>query len=203
MSRQYWRVLPERSNRAAGPEWREREGPLDRSPRHQADRLQPDEQRADLHRAADLLRGPAVPARGDDTRFVCAACEVLLPGRARSALRPFAFGRGAGEAARAPRADRREHRLRLQDLEWKARLATASRLRRRHAGLHPDAEGDADRRAAGPLSVSTSDGETLVNYRVKGRFYIVDKLFDEAHLRAGVGWKQDEVKIRYTGKRGS
>ena len=53
------------------------------------------------------------------------------------------------------------------------------------------------------LFVSTGDGETLVNYRVKGRFYIVDKLFDEAHLVAGVGWNQDEVTIRYTGERGS
>ncbi|MGH7857182.1 MAG: P-type conjugative transfer protein TrbG, partial [Candidatus Binatia bacterium] len=53
------------------------------------------------------------------------------------------------------------------------------------------------------LLVSTSDGETLVNYRVKGRFYIVDKLFDEAHLVSGVGWNQDKVTIRYTGKRRS
>lgn len=53
------------------------------------------------------------------------------------------------------------------------------------------------------LFVSTADGDTLVNYRVKGLFYVVDKLFDEAHLVSGVGWRQERVTISYTGKRGS
>jgi type IV secretion system protein VirB9 len=50
------------------------------------------------------------------------------------------------------------------------------------------------------LMVATSDGETLVNYRVKGNFYVVDKLFDEASLIAGTGWGRDKVTIKYTGK---
>jgi type IV secretion system protein VirB9 len=50
------------------------------------------------------------------------------------------------------------------------------------------------------LMVATSDGETLVNYRVKGNFYVVDKLFDEASLIAGTGWSRDKVTIKYTGK---
>lgn len=53
------------------------------------------------------------------------------------------------------------------------------------------------------LFVSTADGDTLVNYRVKGLFYVVDKLFDEAHLVSGAGWRQERVTISYTGKRGS
>jgi type IV secretion system protein VirB9 len=50
------------------------------------------------------------------------------------------------------------------------------------------------------LMVSTSDGETLVNYRVKGRFYVVDKLFDEAYLVAGTGWSREKVTVKYTGR---
>ena len=50
------------------------------------------------------------------------------------------------------------------------------------------------------LMVSTGDGDTLVNYRVKGRFYVVDKLFDEAYLVAGTGWSQERVTIKYTGR---
>jgi type IV secretion system protein VirB9 len=38
------------------------------------------------------------------------------------------------------------------------------------------------------------DGSELVNYRVQGRFYIVDRLFDRAELRLG-GKKQQVVRI--------
>lgn len=46
-----------------------------------------------------------------------------------------------------------------------------------------------------------SDDETvLVNYRVQGDRYIVDTIFDQAILIAGVGSRQDRVTITRTGK---
>jgi len=39
-----------------------------------------------------------------------------------------------------------------------------------------------------------SGGETaLVNYRVKGRYYVVDRLFEEAELRLG---EKDQQVVR-------
>lgn len=42
--------------------------------------------------------------------------------------------------------------------------------------------------------------DKLVNYRLKGRFFVVDRLFDRAVLVAGVGKHQDRVEIRRKGK---
>ena len=55
---------------------------------------------------------------------------------------------------------------------------------------------------APPLFVIGDDGEAqLVNYRVAGRFYVVDRLFAAAELRLG-GKKQQVVRIeRATGKK--
>jgi len=49
------------------------------------------------------------------------------------------------------------------------------------------------------LMVAAGDGNEMVNYRVRGDYYIVDKLFDQAVLVSGVGREQDRVSIRYTG----
>lgn len=52
---------------------------------------------------------------------------------------------------------------------------------------------------APPLFVLGTDGEAeLVNYRVAGRFYVVDRLFAAAELRLG-GKKQKIVRITRTG----
>ncbi|NNE56992.1 MAG: P-type conjugative transfer protein TrbG, partial [Hellea sp.] len=51
------------------------------------------------------------------------------------------------------------------------------------------------RSEAPPLFVETDSGDSaLVNYRVKGRYYVVDRLFDKAELRLGEK-KQQVVKI--------
>jgi type IV secretion system protein VirB9 len=48
---------------------------------------------------------------------------------------------------------------------------------------------------APPLFVQGDNGETeLVNYRVRGRYYVVDRLFSVAELRLG-GKKQQVVRI--------
>ncbi|WP_033073828.1 P-type conjugative transfer protein TrbG [Sphingopyxis sp. MWB1] len=53
---------------------------------------------------------------------------------------------------------------------------------------------------APPLFIRGEEGEAeLVNYRVSGRFYIVDRLFAVAELRLG-GKKQKIVRITRTGK---
>jgi len=49
------------------------------------------------------------------------------------------------------------------------------------------------------LMVAAGDGNEMVNYRVRGDYYIVDKLFDQAVLVSGVGREQDRVSIRYIG----
>lgn len=48
---------------------------------------------------------------------------------------------------------------------------------------------------APPLLVIGATGEAeLVNYRMRGRFYVVDRIFDRAELRLGTG-KQQVVRI--------
>jgi type IV secretion system protein VirB9 len=48
---------------------------------------------------------------------------------------------------------------------------------------------------APPLFARGPDGTSeLINYRVRGRFYVVDRLFDAAELRLG-GKKQQVVRI--------
>ena len=55
-----------------------------------------------------------------------------------------------------------------------------------------------DQGDAPPLFVTSPDGEAeLVNYRVRGRYYIVDRLFDRAELRLGEK-KQVIVRISRT-----
>ncbi len=50
------------------------------------------------------------------------------------------------------------------------------------------------------LYIMDSDGnQALVNYRVKGNYYIVDTLFKEARLISGVGSNQNRVTITYNG----
>ncbi len=49
------------------------------------------------------------------------------------------------------------------------------------------------------LLVAAGNGSEMVNYRVRGDYYVVDKLFDQAVLVSGVGREQDRVSIRYTG----
>lgn len=51
------------------------------------------------------------------------------------------------------------------------------------------------RKNRGFLSFSKSPQEVLVNYRVQGDRYIVDSVFDQAILIAGVGSNQDRVTI--------
>jgi type IV secretion system protein VirB9 len=48
---------------------------------------------------------------------------------------------------------------------------------------------------APPLSVIGDEGLEAVNYRIRGRYYIVDRLFKKAELRLGSGWAQKKVVI--------
>lgn len=54
-----------------------------------------------------------------------------------------------------------------------------------------------------PVLLALGDnGKTeLVNYRVKGTVYVVDRVLTRAELISGVGANQEAVKIRYTGSR--
>jgi P-type conjugative transfer protein TrbG len=51
---------------------------------------------------------------------------------------------------------------------------------------------------APPLFVIGDEGPELVNYRVQGRYYVVDRLFTKAELRLGSGWNTKTVKIERT-----
>jgi len=63
-------------------------------------------------------------------------------------------------------------------------------------------------REAPPLFLVDAKGTAnLVNYRVQGRYYVVDRLFDTAELRLGLK-HQDVVRVSRTsepaaGRRGS
>lgn len=48
---------------------------------------------------------------------------------------------------------------------------------------------------APPLFVIGDEGAELVNYRVQGKYYVVDRLFAKAELRLGSGWNQKKVQI--------
>ena len=52
---------------------------------------------------------------------------------------------------------------------------------------------------APPLFVIGDEGAELVNYRVQGRYYVVDRLFAKAELRLGASWKKKTVRIDRTG----
>lgn len=49
------------------------------------------------------------------------------------------------------------------------------------------------------LMINAGSGTQMVNYRVKGNYYVVDRLFSDAILVAGVGRDQDRVTISYAG----
>src|SRR5207253_2703489 len=49
------------------------------------------------------------------------------------------------------------------------------------------------------LLIAAPGGNQMVNYRVRGDYYVVDRLFDRAALVAGVGRQQDRVDVAYTG----
>ncbi len=49
------------------------------------------------------------------------------------------------------------------------------------------------------LLVEAAGGTQMVNYRVRGNYYVVDRLFDNAMLVAGVGREQDRVTVAYAG----
>jgi type IV secretion system protein TrbG len=49
------------------------------------------------------------------------------------------------------------------------------------------------------LLINAGAGTQMVNYRVKGNYYVVDRLFSDAILVAGVGRDQDRVTISYAG----
>lgn len=48
---------------------------------------------------------------------------------------------------------------------------------------------------APPLFVIGDEGAELVNYRVQGKYYVVDRLFAKAELRLGSGWGKKTVQI--------
>lgn len=48
---------------------------------------------------------------------------------------------------------------------------------------------------APPLHVIGDEGLEAVNYRIRGRYYVVDRLFKKAELRLGSGWTQKRVTI--------
>lgn len=48
---------------------------------------------------------------------------------------------------------------------------------------------------APPLFVIGDEGPELVNYRVVGKYYVVDRLFAKAELKLGTGWGQKKVQI--------
>ena len=49
------------------------------------------------------------------------------------------------------------------------------------------------------LMVAAGNGSQMVNYRVRGDYYVVDRLFDQAVLVSGVGRQQDRETIAYSG----
>jgi type IV secretory pathway VirB9-like protein len=49
------------------------------------------------------------------------------------------------------------------------------------------------------LLINAGSGTQMVNYRVKGNYYVVDRLFSDAILVAGVGRDQDRVTVSYAG----
>ena len=49
------------------------------------------------------------------------------------------------------------------------------------------------------LLVNAGGGTQMVNYRVKGNYYVVDRLVTDAILVSGVGRDQDRVTISYAG----
>lgn len=48
---------------------------------------------------------------------------------------------------------------------------------------------------APPLFVIGDEGAELVNYRIQGTYYVVDRLFTKAEFRLGAGWNKKTVRI--------
>lgn len=53
------------------------------------------------------------------------------------------------------------------------------------------------------LMVASNGQDALVNYQVKGRYYVVDRLFEQAVLVSGTGAERKEINIKRNGKIGS
>ena len=53
----------------------------------------------------------------------------------------------------------------------------------------------ANQEAPSLVLINSDKTEQLVNYRLKGGYYVVDRIFDKAALIAGVGKRQDKVVI--------
>ena len=49
------------------------------------------------------------------------------------------------------------------------------------------------------LLIAAGGGTQMVNYRVRGSYFVVDRLFEKGVLLAGVGRQQDRVVIAYAG----
>jgi P-type conjugative transfer protein TrbG len=49
------------------------------------------------------------------------------------------------------------------------------------------------------LLVDAGSGTQMVNYRVEGNYYVVDRLFNQAILVSGVGREQDRVTVSCAG----
>ncbi|MBF6571732.1 MAG: P-type conjugative transfer protein TrbG [Candidatus Binataceae bacterium] len=49
------------------------------------------------------------------------------------------------------------------------------------------------------LLIEASGGTQMVNYRVEGNYYVVDRLFTQAVMVSGVGREQDRATIAYAG----
>jgi type IV secretion system protein VirB9 len=49
------------------------------------------------------------------------------------------------------------------------------------------------------LLIDAGGGTQMVNYRVEGNYYVVDRLFNQALLVSGVGREQDRVTVSYAG----
>ncbi len=49
------------------------------------------------------------------------------------------------------------------------------------------------------LLINAGSGTQMVNYRVAGNYYVVDRLFSDAILVSGVGRDQDRVTVSYAG----
>jgi type IV secretory pathway VirB9-like protein len=45
------------------------------------------------------------------------------------------------------------------------------------------------------LLIGAGSGTQMVNYRIAGNYYVVDRLFNDATLVSGVGGEQDRVTI--------
>jgi type IV secretion system protein VirB9 len=49
---------------------------------------------------------------------------------------------------------------------------------------------------APPLFVIGDEGPELANYRIAGRYYVIDRLFTKAEMKLGTGWGQRRVRIQ-------